>query len=46
MPVVKDGTVSMLVTDPTTGKVQIGTNERPTDVPVPTSSATAKRSPA
>ena len=33
VPIVKDGTVSMLVTDPTTGQVRIGTNEGFTDVP-------------
>ena len=33
VPIEQDGTVSMLVTDPTTGQVRIGTNEGFTDVP-------------
>lgn len=33
VPIEQDGTVSMLVTDPTTGNVRIGTNEGFTDVP-------------
>ncbi|WP_395728312.1 ABC transporter permease subunit [Nakamurella sp.] len=33
VPIEQDGTVSMLVTDPTTGSVRIGTNEGFTDVP-------------
>jgi arabinogalactan oligomer / maltooligosaccharide transport system permease protein len=33
VPIVQDGTVSMLVTDPSTGEVRIGTNEGFTDVP-------------
>ena len=33
VPIVKDGTVSMLVIDPDTGEVSIGTNEGVTDVP-------------
>ncbi len=33
VPIEQDGTVSMLVTDPTTGNVRIGTNEGLTDVP-------------
>ena len=33
VPIVKDGTVSMLVTDPATGAVQIGTNDGLTAVP-------------
>ena len=33
VPILKDGTVSMLVTDPTTNTVRIGTNEGFTDVP-------------
>jgi arabinogalactan oligomer/maltooligosaccharide transport system permease protein len=33
VPIEQDGTVSMLVTDPTTGAVRIGTNEGFTDVP-------------
>lgn len=33
VPVVKGSTVSMLLTDPTTGKTQLGTNEGITDVP-------------
>lgn len=33
VPIVKDGTVSMLITDPTTGVVSIGTNEEVAPVP-------------
>ena len=33
VPVVKGSTVSMLLTDPTTGKTRLGTNEGITDVP-------------